>query len=154
MVSAPAPTEHLQQWRVSHFYVEYCTTHVGQDLLQGLHPSTSRASTTMEWVRILYEISTPTPPKHLQQNRRARCLSTTSSMEVQGVSPPSAVWTCRVAFHHKRYGRAECTPLNLRTVFVNSRPSRLSGIRSFRYRTEHAGCRNADAQLCICRMLN
>jgi len=38
---------------------------------------------------------------HHQHYGRAGCLSTTSSMDVQGVSLPPAVWTCRVSFHHQ-----------------------------------------------------
>jgi hypothetical protein len=57
---------------------------------------------------------------HNQQFGRAWCLSTTSSLRVQGVFSPKAVWTCRV--------------FAVQVVrFRKCRNAGLSGIRSVRY---------------------
>jgi hypothetical protein len=37
-----------------------------------------------------------------------RCLYTASSIDVHGVFPPQAEWTCRVSLHHQQYGCAWC----------------------------------------------
>jgi hypothetical protein len=74
---------------------------------------------------------------------RAGFLSTTNSMDVQGVFPPSAVRVSRVSFHHQQNGRAGClsttNSMDVQGVFPPS-AVRVSRVSFHHQQNGRAGC--------------
>ncbi len=91
--------------------------------------------------------------------RRAGCLSTSSSKDVRGVTPPPVVWTGtpppavrtrRVSFHHKQYGRDSVNGVLLSTsvqffqmhpVSPSPESKRMQMPELVRYRSKRSGPR-------------